>query len=60
MAFYILKCTNCAHTFESIQRMDAKNKPCIECGHETEKLLTYPGYVELKGEGFYKGGVTTS
>lgn len=54
MPFYEYRCNNCAHEFETMQKMsDAPLTDCPECGHATlVKLISAVGF-QLKGSGWY-------
>ncbi|MBN8706727.1 MAG: zinc ribbon domain-containing protein [Bacteroidetes bacterium] len=53
MPLYDYRCKSCGHIFEVLQKM---NEPsvlsCLECGHESERLISGGGFV-FKGSGFY-------
>jgi putative FmdB family regulatory protein len=53
MPTYGYKCTECADTFERLQKMtDDPLTACEKCGGKLKKLL-YPVGISFKGEGFY-------
>lgn len=54
MPIYEFRCPECGHQFDRLQRMDADNPPCPECGApDTSKLISACNH-ELKGTGWYK------
>ena len=53
---YDYECIN-GHTFEVEQPMESKADSCPDCGSkDIWKLISKP-MIDLKGTGFYKGGL---
>ncbi|HEY7930538.1 MAG TPA: zinc ribbon domain-containing protein [Steroidobacteraceae bacterium] len=55
MPFYEYQCSQCAHSFEALQKIsDAPLKKCPSCGRNTLKKLVSAPVFRLKGSGWYE------
>ena len=53
MPIYEYRCPECAHEFETIQKLSDPRPPCPKCGHgEVAKKVSRTSF-QLKGSGWY-------
>lgn len=58
MPLYEYKCQICEHVTERLQKTnDSPAVTCPMCGRDTLKRVMSAGVFNLKGGGFYKGGL---
>jgi len=53
MPLYLFRCGSCESEEEVIQRMDAANPTCLNCGGDMIKRPTSHAFVFMKGKGGY-------
>ena len=61
MPIFDIQCSNaeCKKVKEVIIKIGTTELPrCDECGAETKKIVSAPGGIEFKGDGYYKEGYT--
>jgi len=59
MPIYQFKCPECGHEFDKLQKFADPDPKCPKCGETTNRVLTGPAAIDLKGGGYYKNGTTT-
>jgi putative FmdB family regulatory protein len=59
MPIYVYHCEKCYAEKEMLKRVgDTDPEICDKCAIPMEKQLTAPGSFNLKGNGWYKGGIS--
>lgn len=53
MPIYEYECKDCGFGFTSLEKLDAPNPLCPQCGGNTKKLISAP-MVHFKGKGWYQ------
>lgn len=59
MPIYVYQCPKCYSEKELLKKItDTDPEVCDKCTSPMEKQLTAPGSFNLKGGGWYKGGIS--
>jgi len=57
MPIYTYYCKKCDKEFDVIHDMKSKKKNCDICNSKVKRVYNFQGLFDLRGSGFYKGGM---